>query len=135
MHKGRDETMNNQKKWLITGASVVGAMGVAGLLLRRSPYSFRGKAVFITGGSRGLGLRMARIFAKEGARLTLISRHDDGLQAAAGELARTGAEVATFTCDVRDRQQVQETIDASVKLFGSNDVLINSAGVIQVGPF
>jgi NAD(P)-dependent dehydrogenase (short-subunit alcohol dehydrogenase family) len=127
--------MNNQTKWLIAGASALGAMAAAGLLLRRPPYSFRDKAVFITGGSRGLGLRMARILAEEGARLTLISRHEDGLQAAVRELAGTGAEVATFTCDVRDRQQVQDSIDASVKLFGSIDVLVNNAGVIQVGPF
>src|SRR5215471_13704594 len=117
MHQGRDETMNNQTKWLMAGAGALGALAAAGLLLRGSPYSFRDKAVFITGGSRGLGLRMARVLAEEGARLTLVSRHEDDLQAAARELAGTGAEVATFTCDVRDRQRVQETIDASVKLY------------------
>jgi NAD(P)-dependent dehydrogenase (short-subunit alcohol dehydrogenase family) len=135
MHQGRDETMNNQTKWLMAGAGALGAFAAAGLLLRKGPYSFRDKAVFITGGSRGLGLRMARILAEEGARLTLISRHGDGLQSAVRELASTGAEVTTFTCDVRDRQQVQEAIDASAKLYGSLDVLINNAGVIQVGPF
>jgi NAD(P)-dependent dehydrogenase (short-subunit alcohol dehydrogenase family) len=135
MHQGRDETMNNQTKWLMAGAAALGAFAAAGLLLRRGAYSFRDKAVFITGGSRGLGLRIARMLAEEGARLTLISRHEDGLQAAVRELAATGAEVATFTCDVRDRHQVQETIDESVKLYGSIDVLINNAGVIQVGPF
>ena len=64
MHKGRDETMNNQTKWLITGASALGAMAAAGLFLRRPPYSFRDKAVFITGGSRGLGLRMVEYWPK-----------------------------------------------------------------------
>src|SRR3954468_11055700 len=135
MHKGSDETMNNQTKWLIAGAGAVAVAAATGLMRSGSPYSFRDKAVFITGGSRGLGFRMARLLAEEGARLTLISRHDAGLQTAARELAATGAQVATFVCDVRDRHQVQATIDSSVKLYGAIDVLINNAGVIQVGPF
>jgi hypothetical protein len=55
--------MNNQTKWLMAGAAALGAVAAAGLLLRRGPYSFQDKAVFITGGSRGLGLRMVRILA------------------------------------------------------------------------
>jgi len=127
--------MNNQTKWMIAGAGAVGTVAAVGLLAARSSYSFRDKAVFITGGSRGLGLLVAREFAEEGARLTLVSRDSTGLQAAETELMETGARVLTFRCDVRDRKQVQDTIDESVKLQGSIDVLINNAGVIQVGPF
>src|SRR5262249_41435113 len=127
--------MNNATKWMIAGASALAAAGAVGLLSRRSSYSFRDKAVFITGGSRGLGLLMALQFAEEGARLTLVSRDSKGLQAAESELMDTGARVLTFACDVRDRDEVQKTIDASVKLQGSIDVLINNAGIIQVGPF
>jgi len=125
--------MNNQTKWLLAGAGAAGA-AAAVAFMKRSSYSFADKAVFITGGSRGLGLLLARQFAEEGARLTLISRHSDELQAAESELMDTGARVLTLNCDVRDREQVRETIDASVKLHGSIDVLINNAGVIQVGP-
>jgi len=135
MHKGGTEAMNNQTKWMIAGAGAVGTAAALGLLSGRSSYSFRDKAVFITGGSRGLGLLMAREFAEEGARLTLISRDGKALEAAETELMDTSARVLTFSCDVRDRKQVQETIDASVKLQGSIDVLINNGGVIQVGPF
>ena len=126
--------MNSQMKWLLAGTGIIGGSAAASFVSRRS-YSFRDKAVFITGGSRGLGLLMAREFAKEGARLTLISRDSKALQAAETELMDTGARVLTFSCDVRDRTQVQETIDASVKLQGSIDVLVNNAGVIHVGPF
>ena len=127
--------MNDRMKWMIAGAGALSAAAAVGLLTRKESYSFRDRAVFITGGSRGLGLLMARGFAEEGARLTLVSRDSEDLQAAESELMDTGARVLTLNCDVRDRSQVQETIDASVKMQGSIDVLINNAGVIQVGPF
>jgi len=127
--------MNNTTKWIAAGAGAAGAIAAARLLSRSAAYSFKDKAVFITGGSRGLGLLMAREFAEQGARLTLVSRDSGELRNAERELADTGARVLTFTCDVRDRVQVQESIDASVKLHGSIDVLVNNAGVIQVGPF
>lgn len=126
--------MTDRTKWLMA-AGAVGTAAAVGMLTRRESYSFRDKAVFITGGSRGLGLLMAREFAKEGARLTLISRNTQALHNAERELADTGARVLTFTCDVRDRDRVQEAIDVSVKHFGAIDVLVNNAGVIQVGPF
>src|SRR4051794_31350694 len=125
--------MNNQAKWMIAGGSAAG-IAAAAWLLRGSPYSFQNKAVFITGGSRGLGLRMARVLAKQGARLTLISRHVDDLRAVQEELTGIGTDTLIFECDVRDRDHVRETIDRSVKIYGSIDVLINNAGVIQVGP-
>ena len=77
--------MNTETKWIIAGASAVGAVAALGLLSRSSRYSFRDKAVFITGGSRGLGLLMAREFAEEGARVTLVSR--DGESAVPAALA------------------------------------------------
>jgi NAD(P)-dependent dehydrogenase (short-subunit alcohol dehydrogenase family) len=134
MHKGGDEAMNDRTKWLMAGAGTVGAAAAVGMLARRKAYSFRDKAVFVTGGSRGLGMLMAREFAEEGARLTLISRNTLALHNAERDLADTRARVLTLTCDVRDRRQVQDAIDASVQLHGSIDVLINNAGVIQVGP-
>src|SRR5262245_42908582 len=135
MHEGGDEAMTDRTKWLMAGAGAVGAAAAVGMLARGKAYSFRDKAVFITGGSRGLGMLMAREFAAEGARLTLISRDTLALHNAEQELAGAGARVLTLTCDVRERRQVQEAIDASVQLYGSIDVLINNAGVIQVGPF
>jgi NAD(P)-dependent dehydrogenase (short-subunit alcohol dehydrogenase family) len=127
--------MNNSTKWLIAGSTAIGAAAALSFLSGRREYSFEGKSVFITGGARGLGFLIAERLAEEGARLTLVSRNGEQLRAAQEELLRTGAQVTTFVCDVRDRQQMEETINASVRLYGSIDVLINNAGVIQVGPF
>jgi NAD(P)-dependent dehydrogenase (short-subunit alcohol dehydrogenase family) len=125
--------MNRDTRWTLAATGLAGAT-IALTLARRATYSFHDKAVFITGASRGLGLLMARLLAEEGARLTLVSRNPDSVRAVEKELSHFGRRVMTLACDVRDRQQVQNSIAASVRRWGSIDVLINNAGVIQVGP-
>ena len=101
---------------------------------RRKPFSFRGKAVVITGGSRGLGLVMARAFAAEGARLALCGRDGATLERARAELAAAGAVVHVAVCDVRVPEQVQAFIAEAQSRLGPIDVLVNNAGIIQAGP-
>lgn len=117
----------------------IGSMAViSGALLLdawlRSGFSFRGKVVLITGGSRGLGLVMARQLAREGAKLITCSRTTEQVQRAQAELCSSGAEVLAFTCDITDRVDVYSMVDQSLHEWGSIDVLINDAGVIRVGP-
>ena len=100
----------------------------------RMRFSFRGRSVVITGGSRGLGLVIARQLAAEGARLCLLARNAAELQRAESELRVSGAEVLTIACDVRNQTEVNEAIRRAVDRFGTVDVLINNAGIIQVGP-
>lgn len=120
---------------LILAAAGAGALLAGRSLARRLfEYSFRGKVVLITGGSRGLGLVMAREFAREGARLVICARRRDELEAARADLKRRGAEVLAIPCDVTDRAQVNEMIKVARDRFGKIDVLVNNAGVIQVGP-
>ncbi|HON64998.1 MAG TPA: SDR family oxidoreductase [Phycisphaerae bacterium] len=121
-------------------AKAAGGLG-AGLALgwlvrtvRRSAYSFRGKVVVITGGSRGLGLLMARELADEGARLALLARDEAELQRAEDELDARGAEVLTVVCDIREQDEARAAIHRVIEAFGHVDVLINNAGVMQVGP-
>jgi NAD(P)-dependent dehydrogenase (short-subunit alcohol dehydrogenase family) len=92
--------------------------------------------VVITGGSRGLGLVMAREFAGEGARLTLIARDDAELQRAADDIRTREpfAEVVTAVADVRKRYEAERAIEQTLERFGSVDVVVNNAGIIQVGP-
>jgi len=113
------------------------AIGAAFLLRskRRPRYSFREKSVFITGGSRGLGLEIARVLACEGALLTIIGRNEAKLEMARIELEAYGNKVLAIACDVRDADSVQAAVNLVIDQRGRIDILINNAGVIQVGPF
>ena len=97
-------------------------------------YDLKDKTVLITGGSRGLGLVMAREFARHGARLALCARDEEELERALFDLERFGVEVMVVRCDVRNRQEVNDMVAAVNARFGNVDVLVNNAGVIQVGP-
>jgi NAD(P)-dependent dehydrogenase (short-subunit alcohol dehydrogenase family) len=114
-------------------------LGAAALALRqvqqrRHTIRFAGRAVVITGGSRGLGLVLGRHLADEGARLALIARDEAALERARQELEARGADVLVLPCDIRQQDQVTQAIDRAAARFGALDVLINNAGVIQVGP-
>jgi short-subunit dehydrogenase len=122
-------------KALLLGAAGVGALLVTRSLVRRwSEYDLRGKTVLITGGSRGLGLVMAREFAREGARLAICARDEAELERARADLKKLGAQVIAVPCDVTDRAQVNEMVSIVHDHYGQVDVLVNNAGVIQVGP-
>lgn len=101
----------------------------------RLAISFEGRVVVVTGGSRGLGLVMARLLVDEGARVVLLARDLDELERAREELdARGRGEVMTLRCDVRRRADVRAAIDTVLDRWRTIDVLINNAGIIQVGP-
>lgn len=102
--------------------------------LLRDDFSFAGKSVLITGGSRGLGLAIARRIAPEGGRLALLARDEDELARACAELRGLGAEALPLPCDLLDRGQSLGAIETVVDRFGTIDVLINNAGIIEVGP-
>lgn len=107
---------------------------VKALLGRTQEYDFKDKVVLITGGSRGLGLVLAREFADQGARLVICARDEDELERARVELESRGAEVMIHRCDVTNRTDVLEMITAIESRLGGVDVLVNNAGVIQMGP-
>lgn len=97
-------------------------------------YSLRGRTVLITGGSRGLGLALARQASAEGARVVICGRDPESLERAYNSLARSEAEVLALTADVTSPDSVRQMIETVRRRFGKIDVLINNAGVIEVGP-
>jgi short-subunit dehydrogenase len=118
--------------WAATG---VGLFLVAHAVVKEvTKFKLQGKVVLVTGGSRGLGLVLARQLANLGAKLAICSRSADQVELARQELEKLGAEVWAMPVDLTDRQQVETMVDDVIHRFGTIDVLINNAGIIQVGP-
>ncbi|MEV5508045.1 SDR family NAD(P)-dependent oxidoreductase [Streptomyces orinoci] len=93
-----------------------------------------GGGALVTGASRGLGLLIARELAKRGCGVMLCARNADELAAAKRMLRDEGAEVRSLACDITDEGVAGNLVRATEEAFGSLDVLVNNAGMIQVGP-
>lgn len=88
----------------------------------------------VTGASRGLGFLLAGEFGRRGYDLAVCARSKDGLDAVRPDLLATGARVLTVVCDVSRQADVQRLVEETEREFGRIDVLVNNAGLIQVGP-
>lgn len=95
---------------------------------------FAGRRVLVTGGGRGIGRAVALGFAAEGAAVAVAARTADEVGAVAGELAESGTRALAVTCDVSDEDQVDTCFDRVLDAFGGLDVVINAAGVFDLGP-
>lgn len=113
---------------------LAGAAVSAAVLARRPAAGLRGRVVLITGGSRGLGLLLAREFGREGCRVAICARDAVELDRARSDLEARGVEVLATPCDVARRAEVERWVAGVEQAFGAIDVLVNNAGVIQVGP-
>jgi NAD(P)-dependent dehydrogenase (short-subunit alcohol dehydrogenase family) len=90
--------------------------------------------VLVTGGSRGLGLVIARELVREGARVAICARDEPTLARARADLERRGGRVVAARCDVGVRADVERMVQHVVEQLGPIDALINNAGTIAVGP-
>lgn len=93
-----------------------------------------GKVAIVTGGSRGIGIAIARQFASLGAEIAIIyAGNTEKAQAARDAIRQMGVRAECFLCDVSDFTQAQQTVDAVKEAFGSIDILVNNAGITRDG--
>ncbi|HVW87139.1 MAG TPA: SDR family NAD(P)-dependent oxidoreductase [Bryobacteraceae bacterium] len=126
--------MTNRTKIAIAATGVAAGVLARNFYLRSLEREIAGEVVLITGGSRGLGLALARRFAREGCRIAICARDESELERAAADLSKRGAEVFTVRCDVTRRSDVEQMVEDVRQRFGRIDILVNNAGQIQVGP-
>jgi NAD(P)-dependent dehydrogenase (short-subunit alcohol dehydrogenase family) len=92
--------------------------------------SLSGKVAMVTGGSRGIGLAIARALATEGAHVSITGKDESHLSAARPKIEHEGpGSVETLRADMRRFEDVERAVAATVARFGGLDVLVNNAGV------
>ena len=101
--------------------------------------SLKDKVIFVSGGSRGIGLAIAKRAAQDGAKLALAAKTADPhpklpgtIYTAAEEIAEAGGEALPLICDIRDEDNVREVVNQTVEHFGGIDICINNASAIQL---
>jgi 2-keto-3-deoxy-L-fuconate dehydrogenase len=97
-----------------------------------SLFSLRGKTAAITGAASGIGLAIARTFARQGATVTIIDRDEPAARSAAEDIGASGGTANALTCDVADAASVGEAFQAMFAR-GPVDILVNNAGIAHVG--
>jgi NAD(P)-dependent dehydrogenase (short-subunit alcohol dehydrogenase family) len=123
----------NPRFWL--GAAVLFVGGwITARVFRTARYILRDKVVLISGGSRGLGLVLARHICSQGGKVALLARDPEELARAKTDLVACGGKVLTIECDLLERDQIQAAVRKVIDHFGRVDILINNAGIIEVGP-
>lgn len=90
--------------------------------------NMQGKTVMITGASRGIGAETARVFAEAGAHVALLARSQEAIAELAGEI---GKSAIAIPCNVARYTEMAAAVETTRSAFGSLDVLINNAGVIE----
>jgi citronellol/citronellal dehydrogenase len=103
--------------------------------------SLAGKKIFVTGGSRGIGLAIAIRAAKDGAMIAIAAKTNEPnpklpgtIHTAASEITAAGGKALAIQCDLRDENQISAAADQAAKEFGGIDILINNASAINLTP-
>jgi len=98
-------------------------------------FSLVGRVALVTGGSRGLGLEIARGLGAAGARVVIAARRTEWLVEAAAGLAAAGIDARTHVCDITVPDEAEGLVRAALAEWGRLDILVNNAGVTWGAPF
>jgi len=93
-----------------------------------------GKVAFITGSASGIGKEIAVEFAREGANIVIADINQQGAEATAAEIEKSGNRAIGIAVDVTDEAQVEAAVQSAIKAFGNIDILISNAGIQIVHP-
>src|SRR3954464_2405662 len=103
--------------------------------------SLKGKTLFITGASRGIGLAIALRAAREGANVAIAAKTETPhpklpgtIHTAAAEIEQAGGRRPALAVDVRDEEAVKAALDRTADTFGGLDIVVNNASAIQLTP-
>ena len=114
---------------------------IPGYDLEKEGCSLKGRTIFITGASRGIGLSIALRAARDGANIAIAAKTvkpqpklEGTIYTAAEEIKKAGGQALPIPCDIRDEKSVQDAIALTVKTFGGIDILINNASAIYQTP-
>ena len=118
---------------VLAGALVLEAF--ARIQRKKKRISFYHRVVVVTGGSRGLGLILAKRFAGQGAHVAICARDPDEVENARKVLESQGISVFAGVCDISRRDEVEKFFAEVREELGPIDVLVNNAGIMRVGPF
>src|SRR5262245_55238329 len=94
-------------------------------------FAIEGRSVVVVGAASGLGRAVARALAARGAHLTLADISEEGLSTLASEL---NTRVATCVTDITQEPAVTALMQAAIKSFGVVDGVVNTAGLLRIGP-
>jgi 3-oxoacyl-[acyl-carrier protein] reductase len=97
--------------------------------------TMKDRVTVITGGSKGIGLAVARRFAESGARVAIVARGAEDLAAARTSLAKERLDVRDYVCDVSKAADISQAYEKIVADFGKVDILVNNAGTSRAMPF
>ncbi len=129
-----DEEPDHHPLLIVGGVALASGFLARAIIRKKRFFDLHGKVVILTGGSRGLGLEVARQLVAKGARVAICARSETELRTAQDDLHDRGGDVFAGLCDVTKPAQVRHFVDLVRGQMGPPDVLINNAGVIEIGP-
>ena len=100
--------------------------------MKQSLFTFGQRTALVTGGSKNIGLAIARRFAQAGLHVAIVSSNPDNLRQAQQQLAADGSAVSIWPCDIADIAAIPPVLAAIHQQYGSLDILVNCAGLLEL---